>query len=164
MVDTTISFPRVVRARAIGWIMLCLVASVSPLFAALGDTPDSVRLDQAQMKASLKIIPGNAYTIYEMTCPNGTVVREYVSGTAGSVFGVTWRGPFIPDLKQLLGTHFDEYVRVAKAQRETHIGRRPLNIQEPELVVQTAGHMRAFSGRAYNPGGLPAGSNADDIK
>ena len=148
------------------WMLavLLILGSPFPMFAALGDTPHSVAVDQERMKASVKIVQAGAYAIYEMTCPNGTVVKEYVSGSAGRVFGVSWRGPFIPDLKQLLGTYFHQYAAAAKAQRDSHVERRPLNIQEPELVVQTAGHMRAFSGRAYNPGALPAGSNADDIK
>jgi len=148
------------------WILVVLLTLGAPFhaFAALGDAPQSVAVDQERIKASLKIIQGDAFTIYEMTCPTGTVVREYVSSSNGRVVGVSWRGPFIPDLKQLLGSYFDQYVGAAKEQRDTHGVRRPLNIQEPELVVQTAGHMRAFSGRAYNPGALPAGSNADDIK
>jgi hypothetical protein len=32
------------------------------------------------------------------------------------------------------------------------------------LVVQMAGHMRLFSGRAYVPQMLPAGVHAEDIR
>jgi hypothetical protein len=151
------------RSRCIA-VALAVLALSWQAFATLGDTSDSVRADQAQMKASLRIIQASAYTIHELTSPNGTVVREYVSGADGRVFGVTWQGPFTPDMRQLLGNHFQQFSQAAQAQRESHAGRHPLNIQESGLVVQTAGHMRAFFGRAYDPGLLPAGVSADEIR
>jgi len=39
-----------------------------------------------------------------------------------------------------------------------------VQIQEPGLVVQVAGHMRAFFGKAYVPQMLPAGIRAEDIR
>ncbi len=152
--------------RTVAWstaFLLVLVFSF-PAFAALGDTSNSVQADQVQMKANLVFIEADAYTIHEMTAPTGTVVREYVSRRDGRVFAITWRGPFIPDLKQLLGTYFPQYSQAANEQRESHVGRHPLNIQEPGLVVQTAGHMRAFSGRAYDPRLIPAGISENDIR
>jgi hypothetical protein len=115
------------------------------------------------MRATAKIAEGVAYTVHEIKAPTGTVVKEYVS-PAGRVFGVSWRGPFIPDMQQLLGDYFEQYSAAAKAQREGHVGRQPLNIQEPGLVIQTAGHMRAYSGRAYDPGLLPAGVTPNDVR
>lgn len=148
------------------WILITFTALLLPLrtFAALGDISQSVVADQAQMKASIRIIQADAYTIHEMKSPLGTVVREYVAQSDGRVFGITWQEPFVPDLKQLLGNYFQQYSVAAKVQRESHVGTRPLNIQEPGLVVQTAGHMRAFSGRAYDPRLLPSGVNANDIR
>jgi hypothetical protein len=154
------------RNTAMLWILVTLLAMSLPLrsFAALGDISQSVIADQAQMKASIRIIQADSYTIHEMKSPLGTVVREYVSQSDGRVFGIAWAGPFVPDLKQLLGTYFQQYSAAAKAQRASHVGTRPLDIQEPGLVVQTAGHMRAFSGRAYDPRLLPPGVNANDIR
>jgi hypothetical protein len=144
-------------------LVLLILGLSLPALASLGGSIDSVQSDQAQMRATTTISAEATYTVHEMKDPTGTVVREYVS-PAGRVFGVTWQGPFIPDLQQLLGDHFEHYAAAAKAQRESHIGRRPLNIQEPGLVVQTAGHMRAYSGRAYDPGLLPAGVTANDVR
>jgi hypothetical protein len=153
-----------IRTRA--WAIAVLLALGLPFqaFAALGDVSNSVQSDQAQMKATLTIITADAYTIHEMKSPTGTIVREYVSRADGRVFGITWQGPFIPDLKQLLGAYFQQYSEAAKAQREGHVGRHPLNIQEPGLVVQTSGHMLAFSGRAYDPRLVPAGISDHDIR
>ena len=131
--------------------------------ASLGGTVDSVEADQSQMKANIRITEAQAYTVHEMKGPTGTVVREYVS-TSGRVFGITWQGPFIPDMRQLLGAYFEQYSRAARAQRDSHVGRWPLNIQDPGLVVQTAGHMRSYSGRAYDPALLPPEVRANDIR
>lgn len=131
--------------------------------AALGGDATSVQSDQARMKGSLQSVQKATYAVHEITAPTGTVVREYVSPT-GKVFGVAWQGPFVPDLQQLLGSYFEQYSQAAKSARETHVGRRPLFIQQPGLVVQTGGHMRSYTGRAYVPEMLPQGVIADAIR
>lgn len=147
------------------WLVLALTILVLPLrsFAALGSTLDSVQNDVARLSAKLQVTQASGYTVHEMTTPTGSVVREYVS-PAGRVFGVTWRGPFIPNLQQLLGGYFGQYSAAARLQRESHVGRQPLNIREPGLVVQTAGHMRDYFGRAFDPSLLPAGVSANDVR
>lgn len=144
-------------------VALMILELCFPAFAALGGNVDSVQADEAYMKATIKIAQANAYAVHEIKAPTGTVVREYVSPT-GRVFGVAWQGPFVPEMRQLLGAYFDRYSEAAKAQRESHVERRPLDIQEPGLVVQTAGHMRAYYGRAYDPELLPAGVSANDVR
>ena len=144
-------------------LVLLTLGLSSPALASLGGSLGSVQSDQSQMRATAKIAEGVAYTVHEIKAPTGTVVKEYVS-PAGRVFGVSWRGPFIPDMQQLLGDYFEQYSAAAKAQREGHVGLQPLNIQEPGLVIQTAGHMRAYSGRAYDPGLLPAGVTPNDVR
>jgi len=144
--------------------MCLLILTVSlPAFAVLGGDESSVSADVAHMKASVKVTPGEAFAVHEMNAEGSPVVREYVS-PAGRVFGVAWQGSSVPDLQQLLGTYFQQYSAAAKAAKAGHPGRRPLNIQRPGLVVQTGGHMRSFSGRAYDPGLLPQGVGADAIR
>jgi len=148
------------------WFMATAFAVLGmafPAFASLGGTLDSVSFDQSQMKATTRLNETGSYSVYEMQSPAGTIVREYVS-PAGRVFGVAWQGPFIPDLRLLLGSYFEQYSEAARTQRESHIGRRPLKIEEPGLVVQTAGHMRAYWGRAYDPALLPTGLGANEIR
>jgi Protein of unknown function (DUF2844) len=132
-------------------------------FATLGGSLDSVQADQAHFKANIRITETGVYTIHELTTPTDIVVREYISH-GGKVFGVSWRGPFIPDMQQLLGGYFPQYVLAARAERERHVGRVPLNIQLPGLVIQTGGHMRSYFGRAYDPQLLPAGASSDDVR
>ena len=66
----------------------------------------------------------------------------------------------MPDLRQVLGSYFDRYVEAA-AQRKA---RGPVTIEQPGLVVQSSGHMRAFVGKAYIPEALPPGVSADSIQ
>jgi hypothetical protein len=141
----------------IGWVALSY-----PALAALGGDVTSVEADRAHLKAtSLEVRQDTAYEVHAIQAPGGTIISEYVS-PAGRVFAVAWHGPFIPEMQQILGSYFQQYSAALKAKRP--YGRRPLNIQQPGLVVQTGGHMRAYFGRAYLPEMLPAGLKADEIK
>jgi hypothetical protein len=144
--------------------MLLIMAGLSlPAFASLGGNESSIEADRAQMKATLMSNRTDHYTMEEIHHPNGTVIREYLS-PAGKVFAITWRGPFIPDMAQLLGAYLPQYGEGVKAHHAESAGRRPLNIQQPTLVVQTSGHMRSFAGKAYDPTLLPQGVTASDIR
>jgi hypothetical protein len=140
-----------------------MLAVPIPAFAALGGDVGSIQEDQAQMKGTLKTTQAETYTVHEITAPGSTVVKEYVS-PAGKVFAITWRGQFIPNMQQLLGTYFDQYAQAAKAQRESRLGHRPLNIQQPSLVFQNGGHMRSYVGRAYVSDMVPQGVNVDALQ
>jgi len=143
--------------------VLLLLGVSLPANAALGGNLDSVQSDQSRLQASVRLIEAHAYTVHVIETPFGTVVREYVS-SAGRVFGVAWEGPFIPDLEQLLGPYFSHFSRSAKVWRQSHVGRQPMNILEADLVVRSAGHMRAYSGRAFDPRLLPEGVSGDDVR
>ena len=144
-------------------IALLMLALPLPALAALGGDVTSVQADQAQMKGSLITTEGATYTVHEIKAAAGTVVREYVS-PAGAVFAVSWQGPSLPNMQQILGSYFQAFSTAAKAQRAARRGRGPLNIQQPGLVVESGGHMRAYSGRAYDPGKLPQGVGANEIR
>lgn len=119
-----------------------------------------MQADRAHMKAELNVLPTSAYSIHEMRSPAGITVREFVS-PAGQVFGVSWQGPQIPDLRQLLGEHFDEYMQAA--QNSPRIYRRVVHIETGDLVFESGGHMKFFLGRAYLRSKLPDGASADVI-
>jgi hypothetical protein len=137
------------------------IAAPIPALAVLGGDVSSVQADQSQMKAVLRIQTGQSYTVHELHGQSGMVVKEFIS-PAGKVFAVSWGGPFVPDLRQLLGTHFEQFSQAAQA-RVRRPGRAPLNIQQDGLVVQSGGHMRAFFGKAYLTDMLPAGVDAKTI-
>ena len=144
-------------------VVLLLLALPLPALAALGGDVASVHEDQAQMKGSLKSTQGTGYALHEIKGAAGTVVREYVSPD-GNVFAVAWQGPAIPNLQQILGSYFQTFSDAAQAQRAAHRGRGALYVQQPGLVVESTGHARTYSGRAYDPGKLPQGVTANDIR
>lgn len=120
--------------------------------AALGQNANSVDSDGARMHAVARTASTqNAYSVHLITLPSGTLVREYVAAN-GTVFGVAWEGPTLPDLKSVLGAWFDAYLAAGAARRNT-----PLAVLGADLVVYSGGHLRAFSGYAYLPQALPAG-------
>ena len=145
-------------------IISVVLALPSPALASLGGDVTTVQADQARMKGTLRNTPTNAYTVHEIKAPTGTLVREYVS-PAGKIFAVVWQGPFLPDLRQLFGSYFEHFSQSAqnlKSKRPRVRG--PLLIQEPGLVVQTGGHMRAYFGRAYIPELVPQEVHIEEIQ
>jgi hypothetical protein len=141
----------------IGWMALSC-----PALAALGGDATSVEADQAHMKATVDVRQNAGYEVRALRAPGGTVVSEYVS-PAGRVFAVAWHGPFFPEMHQILGSYFQQYSAALQARKKVY-GHHPLNLEQPGLVVQSAGHMRAYAGRAYIPEMLPAGLKAEEIK
>ena len=139
-------------------ITIAFLTSIS-CFASLGGDAASIEADQAHMRAQRKVTQTNAYTVHEMQAETGTVVREFVS-PQGKVFGVSWQGPVRPDLQQLLGSYYDEFARSLPTRR----AHGPVTIQTPNMVLQSGGHMRALTGRAYVPEMVPQGVRIEEIK
>ena len=138
-----------------------IVAVLGPrsAHAALGETEASVQADVAQLHGSLKISDRIGYRLHEIRLPSGTLVREFAS-PGGNVFAVAWSGPTVPNLRGFFGRYFDDFVAAAKLKHADH---RHLQLQRNDLVIEASGHMRAFSGRAYLPQGVPAGVNLGDL-
>ena len=131
-----------------------------PALAVLGGAPTAVQADGVHSKASLRVTDGAGFTVHELQLPSGTTVHEYVSPD-NQVFALTWQGPFMPNLQELLGSYFVHYANVAG---RAHAGRRPVDVQKPEVVMHAGGHQRAFQGHAYLPGRFPPGVTLDDIR
>ncbi len=148
-------------------VALAMFLSAFPAWAALGGSVATVQADQIHMQGTLRKTATASYTVHEIQSASGIVVREYVATvgeSVGKVFAVAWQGPWPPDMQQLLGNYFDQYVAVAKAQSTARIGRRPLAIEQPGFVMEMRGHPRSFFGRAYLPAQLPSGVSAEDIR
>jgi hypothetical protein len=139
------------------------LATAIPARASLGGDAASIDADQVHMQGSRTTRLAESYTVHEIQAATGTVVREYVS-SGGTVFAVAWQGPWLPDLRQLLGSYFEQYRAAVQARSGTRMARKPVTIDQPGLVVQIGGHIRAFAGRAYVPGMLPSGVRAEDIQ
>jgi uncharacterized protein DUF2844 len=128
--------------------------------ATLGQPEVTVQTDVAQLHAAIKSSEDRAsYRVHEIQLPSGTVMREFVAPN-GNVFAVAWQGPTRPDLRQALGQYFDAF---ASAPRSKLSDRRHVQIQQGDLVLQSGGHMRALSGRAYLQSAVPSGVNIGDL-
>ncbi len=130
--------------------------------AALGGGPVSVNADAAAFTGVDHLTPMQQYDVHEITWGNGMSIREFMS-RGGIVFAVTWTGPAMPDLQTVLGVNYSSYV-AALAQVHQRARQRSLRIAAHGLIVETEGHLRAYSGRAYLPELLPAGTPSSDLR
>jgi hypothetical protein len=141
-----------------------LFAQSAPAFAALGAAAGPAagtdNVARAKASASARVTSYNGYTVSEVVEPSGTTVREYI-GADNVVFAVSWQGPSMPNLQQLLGSYADQFTAAAS---EPHQGRRAVAIQSDQLVLRSGGHMRSFAGSAYVPALLPQGVTPDNIR
>jgi hypothetical protein len=151
-----------VAAATLVTLMVNLAAAM-PAWASLGGDEASVQADQLHMQGTRTTKVAASYTVHEIQAASGTVVKEYLS-PEGTVFAVAWQGPWLPDLRQLLGSYFEQYRTAVQSRSGARLARKPVMIDQPGLVVQIGGHIRAFSGRAYLPEMLPTGVRAEDIQ
>jgi hypothetical protein len=134
-------------------LFLLTLLGVVPSWAVLGELEPSVTADQQRLNGELRSTTEQGYTVHEIAAPDGMIVKEYVA-PGGRVFGVSWRGPAMPRLQDLLGSYFAEFQQSATSAAGTH--HRALSVRTDRLVVESSGHMRAFRGRAYVPSLVPA--------
>jgi hypothetical protein len=125
----------------------------------LGDAETTAAAEAQRQGGSIKSMELANYRVQEIQLPSGTVVREF-STLAGTVFAVAWRGPAIPDLKQILGAYYGAFTAASGTSRG---GRHRLVIRQNDFVMQSSGHMRAFTGRAYLPRAVPPGVTEDEL-
>ncbi|MBV8468630.1 MAG: DUF2844 domain-containing protein [Burkholderiaceae bacterium] len=151
-------FRKAIRGSAI----LCstLALFTAPAHAVLGGSADTVQSDAAQLGAKRQIAARSDYQVHELSLASGTVVREYLT-PAGQVFGLSWQGPAMPNLQQLLG---DSFKRFKAAAQQPHGGHRQLQVRDDDLVIESRGRPRNFSGKAYLPQLMPANVSADQIQ
>jgi len=147
------------RMRAL--VAALLAMWIGGSWAGLGSTPANLGPRVLTAKIHKDDAGRAGYTDVETKLESGTVVHEYV-GADGMVFAVSWSGPFLPDLKEVLGSHFD--AMVAHAGKTAKAGRSQLALRQSELVIVSGGHMGAFEGRAWLPAKLPAGFGPGDVK
>jgi hypothetical protein len=140
-----------------------VLAACVPARASLGGDMASVRDDQTKLQGSLQSTAKDTYTVHEIQAASGVVVREYIA-TSGAVFGVTWQGRVHPNLRQVLGAYYDQFVQAVQAHRAKHPGLGPVITQLNGLEVETGGHMKSLFGRVYLTQSVPAGMRVEDIR
>ena len=146
--------------RATPLLTALLLAYAGACHAALGGAPEDFGTANATVASKLTAA-GASYRVRETTLATGTQVNEYVSA-GGVVFALTWEGPILPDLKALLGNYFDALV--AESASAPRAGRGRLGVNNPEVVINSGGRMRAFEGSAWLPAQLPAGFTPNDLR
>jgi|SRR5579862_8905808 len=139
-------------------LLLCLCSA--PAWAALGEPIASVETDRRALDGQIRSSALQGYTVHEITRPDGAIVKEFAS-PAGIVFAVTWQGPSMPNLSQLLGKYFTPFQQAARA----NVRRRgPVVVHSGTLVVESSGHMRGFHGRAYITNHMPESVSKEVVK
>lgn len=134
----------------------CLLHS-SPTFAELGS---SVNKDAVLIQSQSSVVATEQrLNVYQITAASGTRIKEYTN-TENVVVAVSWQGPSLPNLKQLLGEYFETFANRPTTPASNH---RSAELHTDDLVVQSHGQMRNFSGRAYLPKLLPSGFKLDQI-
>jgi hypothetical protein len=98
----------------------------------------------------------------EISTGAGMRVREYADA-GGMIFAVAWSGPARPDLRQLLGGYYGEFT-AALLERKPLGMHRAVLIAGQSIRVELAGHMRAYTGRAFLPARIPAGVPIQEIR
>ncbi len=130
-------------------------------FAGLGADAASVLADAEELQGTVQSTPLPLYEIREVSNDSAMRVREFLTHE-GTVFAVAWDGPLIPDLQSLLGASFEKFAASAAAQQRGV--QKSLQVTFPDLVVESSGHMRAYSGRAYLPLLVPPGASAAELR
>ena len=143
-------------------VLLIMILGSTPAWATLGQYESSVTTDQQHMRSQDRVQAFQAYKVHELTTANGAMVREYVS-PQGLVFGVTWQGPFMPDMQQLLGSYATNLQTASPAQTQVR-RRRGLIVKTDDFVFVSGGHMRFWKGRAYVPSLVPGNVSVEVVQ
>jgi hypothetical protein len=144
-------------------LALCAL-SLPPLAeASLGGDAQSVASDSNALSArSGSPESHERYTVTTLQA-DSTTVREYAD-LSGHIFAVAWDGLTQPDLSTLLGPLYDEYQQESGKQEHVAGRRNSRGVASRNVVVQTSGHMRRQTGRAYLHAKIPAGVSVAEIK
>jgi hypothetical protein len=157
--------PMVARAVTPALLLLTLgliTLRVELAHASLAGDAASVSSDADALHGVVQASILQQFEIQQIVTDNGIQVREYLN-REGTVFAVTWAGPVVPDLQQLLGAQFAAY-SAALAARD-HLGlHRSVRVATSSLVVESDGHLRAYVGRAYLPAMIPIGVSAAELR
>ncbi len=156
---------RRLKNLALGILPVAALSGAAPALAELGGLANSVQTDQVRMRAALRQVALPTHVRHELALPNGATVHEFTN-SQGQVFAVRWSGPGKPDLRSLLGSHFDAFqaANVSQSSRFGRSSRRPLALDRADLKIESGGHMGYFHGLAWLPALMPAGVQPGDLQ
>jgi hypothetical protein len=152
------------------------IAALAPLacYATLGAAPaartHTVEAARSSLQAAATPVPAAGaavtapaaaqYTVREANDVDGVTIREYVLPT-NVVFAVTWHGPVRPDMSELLGSYFANFVNASDG-RARGIG--PMVQHNGDFHIESAGHTGYFFGKAYLPRLVPANVRMENLQ
>lgn len=137
----------------------CCLGAAREAGATLGGDLASVATNQQHLAATRQVTKLASGERHDLQLASGIVVHEYVS-PAGEVYAITWRGPRVPDLRELLGRYFTQ---LANRDSRPRGGHHRMTLNGADLVIQSSGHRRSFAGRAWVPSLVPSGVNLDSV-
>jgi hypothetical protein len=140
--------------------LFLVVAASSRVEAALGEDVSSIGSMQLRLGASLQVHARSRFAIHELALPTGTTLREFV-GESGKVFAVSWSGGFRPNLRDIMGAHYDRFIAAARGRRAR---RSIVRYELPGMVVVMGGNMRAAFGQVTLTDLVPAGLTPEDLR
>jgi hypothetical protein len=117
---------------------------------------DGLSLQRLQLRMT-----DDQYSVQELTLESGTVVKEYINAS-GQVFGVSWHGPFKPDLRLFLGDA--TLNRLNPSHNHKILDHHHASILSHDLIIMSRGMGRSFSGKALSPLLAPASLGIDQIQ
>jgi hypothetical protein len=137
-----------------------VLAVSAPARATLGDGEASIEANRAKFQAQVRVQRRTKFSVHELSLPAGGKVRQFVA-RGGKVFAVSWSGGWRPDLRELMGTHYERYLAAMKGK---FVPRGPVKIELPGMIVVMGGHQRALFGRIYLLEHVPANTRLEDIR
>ena len=143
---------------AAGIFLLLFQSCTTTASATLGQAESGVLQDLGPLSVE-KSEPGTGrgYRFIQLSSKD-LVVKEYINPGTTVVFGVTWNGARMPDLGRILG--FDPAkLQAPGAYRSLHHTR----IRTPTLVLEIAGRMGFYIGRAVRIDLLPSGVSESEV-
>jgi hypothetical protein len=145
-------------------VAVLVVVQCMPARAGLGEPATAVARDRAALRAvtaTTTTLP--QYDRHDLVTDDGGTIREF-SAHDGTVFAVDFAGQALPDLKTMLGTHYDDYLAAARAHRARGGSRHVLTFDADGLVVTIVKLPRGFTGHAHVSALMPAGLRAEDLR
>jgi hypothetical protein len=112
--------------------------------------------------AAPQTLLNGALRMRTLTDAGNTTINEYATST-GEIIAYTWQGPTMPDLNALLGKYAGSYRAGAAASPATgnlHASR----VVGPDVIVESGGLMRSYTGRVWLPTEMPPGVTSADFR
>ncbi len=125
--------------------------------ATLGKNEDSIEVDRTHFHwVNLGKVNQGSYNVITLKGAACTL-REYTT-PEGVIFGIAWTGYHHPDLEVLLGEYRGQFKSMSEAESKKSgrkKGKRHRTLHSEQLHVEHGGHMRNYTGKAYDPTLVP---------